>query len=504
MGNALEAGCQQYKGIELQLKDVPPVKKNDLSLITAIKKGFEIVANGLIDKGEIDLDVIDKDGRTALWHACYQKWEALALKLINKGADVDISYPLYWAVAKMLRPVCFEIIKRRKVRSLLFNGVDKEQRPLVACACVSKCEDVALKLIEDNEDIHLRAMNNETVIIWSYIYGLDNLTKVLLDRGIDVNNKYKFGDTMLNVLYGNCVLNYMQDGEKIRIPPFNPQSPTKLQWEILRNADPNIQNDNGLTVLDLLCENEYWDVALHFISIYEYKKEAREEETTTYKLAISKHKKALWHACQSDTALSVKLIDLGADVTVSFDGKSIIFLIIDSESKTVVDKLFERNLPSDKPLLLWYACKYGHEDRTVKLIEEGVELKTYQNATVLQNACANRLLKVIRKLMERGMFLKDKTTLRHACQHNVDDLAINILDSGIDVKNDIQDLFNFACANKSQLIINKLIERSVNVSKQIKVTDKSNNNTYILMEYAKKYKLEYVILKLLDLGVALE
>jgi ankyrin repeat protein len=71
-------------GAKLKLKDA----KGWTPLMFAADNGNEAVVKLLLTRDDIDVDVKDRDGRTALWHAVEKGHSEAAQQLCNKGADI--------------------------------------------------------------------------------------------------------------------------------------------------------------------------------------------------------------------------------------------------------------------------------------------------------------------------------------------------------------------------------------------------------------------------------
>ncbi|KAF2181428.1 ankyrin, partial [Zopfia rhizophila CBS 207.26] len=187
--------------IEANLKDI----NGQTALSLTARYGHEVVVKLLLDKG-VDLEAKDKDnGQTPLLWAAQYGHEAVVELLLNTGADLEAKdndnsqTPLLWAAKEGHEAV---------VKLLLDKGADLKARdkngqtPLSWAA--EKGHEAVIKLLlklllDKSVDLEAKDKNNgQTPLSLAARYGHEAVVKLLFDKGADLEAKDKNGQTPLS------------------------------------------------------------------------------------------------------------------------------------------------------------------------------------------------------------------------------------------------------------------------------------------------------------------
>ena len=202
-----------YKHYEL--KQLNSVDANgDTPLLRAVKAGDIDSAKLLINKG-VDLDIKNKDGRTALFEA------------VRNSNDIDI-------IDLLMEKGANSSIKENSGYSVLYEA-------MYTISSADVRQRVVRILVEKGVDINSVDNYGNTALYFAVLKGDKEIAKLLLDRGAKIDALDKYGRTILHyaVSIGNnemCRL-LMQDG-----------------------ANVNIRDKDGNTALDLAIVNSNTDL----------------------------------------------------------------------------------------------------------------------------------------------------------------------------------------------------------------------------------------------------
>jgi len=196
------------------------------------------------------------DGYTPFFMACKNGLEAVALKLIDMGAMVDIYIegnpgltPLIWCCVNRLNEVALAIIdilgNIRMVKKI--NEKTKDNLTPLLVSCKNGLEDVALELIRKGADINVRTKDGFTPLLYSCMMtNLHNVALELIKKGAYVNVKNENDDTPLLLA---CKYKMGKVANKL----------------INMGAYVNVRNKTGDTPLLWSCTNRLTTVALELI-----------------------------------------------------------------------------------------------------------------------------------------------------------------------------------------------------------------------------------------------
>jgi len=122
-----------YDNNEREIERIKEELKNGLELINCLKLinsyNKEKIALDILEKQNININQVDKEGDTALIYACIKKMESVALKLLERE-DINV------------------------------NQVNKNGFTALIIACAKELEIVALKLLK-REDLNVNQVNKQ-------------------------------------------------------------------------------------------------------------------------------------------------------------------------------------------------------------------------------------------------------------------------------------------------------------------------------------------------------
>ena len=235
-------------------------------LLNAVKRGDEPGVLAALSEGA-DVNVVDKNGSTALMWAANNGHEACVRILLENGADVnavnkDGQTALMYA-ANEGHEAC--------VRTLLENGadvnvVDSIGRTVLMYAANEGHEACVRILLENGADVNVvKNKNGETALIWAAGKGHDACVRILLENGADVNAVNKYGNTALILAASEgheaCVRILLHNGADVNAVNKNGNIALILAADkgheacvrvlLDSGADVNVVNKEGATALIL-------------------------------------------------------------------------------------------------------------------------------------------------------------------------------------------------------------------------------------------------------------
>ena len=171
---------------------------SDPPLIEAVKERDQEAARELL-QGDVDVNLSQADGATALAWASY--WDDLetADLLIRAGADANI------ANEHGVTPLSLACTNRSAlmVETLLNAGADPNiaqwygETPLMSCARTGNVSAVGL-LLDHAADVNLRETERgQTALMWAAAERHSEVVRALIERGADVNARTQSGFTPL-------------------------------------------------------------------------------------------------------------------------------------------------------------------------------------------------------------------------------------------------------------------------------------------------------------------
>ena len=252
------------KGADLNIQDVSGVTP----LIYAVMNLHNEVAELLIDNNAA-LDIESNHGRTALFYAVEENNKEMQESLIDKGAKInidvavtmgdiertkelirngiDLNTPISGYQTLLTLAVHFGQIEIAQL--LIDNGIDvnkgflEHQYPIVQ-AIETNNDDMLKMLLKNGAAINIKAT---TALHIASRIGLENIAKILIDNGANVNEKDSSGKTPLREA---C---YYGDKETIRLF-LEHGADISYEESIYRILKEPVDNGNT-EVVELLLEN---------------------------------------------------------------------------------------------------------------------------------------------------------------------------------------------------------------------------------------------------------
>ena len=469
---ALITACEnKHADVAIALLEHPYIKvnlannKGETALYKASEKGMLAVVEKLIKRGA-DVNVQAKNGDTALIVACKAKTKKhalVALALLERtDIDVDLvtkrgSTALQWASNRGMLAVVQKLI----AKDADVNIQDKNGDTALIKACYRNNEKCALALLERKDiEVDLEDKNGDTALDWAFKNELLSVVKKLIAKGADVNKHNKYGYTPLikackenNKKYALALL----ERTYIEVNLVNNHGETALYWAsekgmlavveklIEKGADVNIQNEDGYTAL-----MKFWqaNVALALLEDDNINVNLKNKDGYT-----ALHKASFLGNLLRMLAVVKKLIERGADVNAQDkDGRTALMIACQETTKY-----------ADVALALL-------EDDNIK-----VDLVDEYGKTALDYASENRMTEVVKKLIERraDVNIQDEngdTALIGACKKNRVNVALALLEHPyIEVNlmnNNGETALGWAFKNGLLEVVKKLIKRGADTNKQ--------------------------------------
>lgn len=302
----------------------------------------------------LDINKPDTQGLTPLLWAVQEGNEELVSKLIDKGANLNSTYP-----KGGLTPIMKAILKKKP--------------------------DIAIKLIEKGANIDIKNKNGDTALIISILVNLPDIANILIDKGANINDKNTFGDNPLILAISrnlpNIANRLIDKGADINIQ--DKLGDTSLMYAISRNlpdivdkliergANINIQNNNGYNAVMIAIKNYMPDILNKLID-KDINLDVQDEKGTTLLMLAIIHK--LPH-------IAIKLIDKGTnlDIQETKNGNTALIYATIHNLPDVVIKLIDKGAKldlenKDGHTALTYAVMYKLPDIANKLIEKGAKV----------------------------------------------------------------------------------------------------------------------------------
>ncbi len=259
------------RGADVNLAD----RKNGETPLMMAALGCELpILDLLLDAGA-DVNAVDKQGHSALWHMSRglmsrEHQIPIIRRLVERGANPNVE-------KCKGRPFLEEAIENKNedlAITLVQNGadvnlIDKNGNTSLIAALNAGMENLAKELINHGADIHVKGQNDDTAMLAAARAGFPDVVRMLDEKGAsltDVDDKGA-GVVMQSVWGGNLsVLEYLIDKKadiNIRMnngdTPFLQAAGTQRS-EMLRclaehGADINVQNADGDTAFILAAHN---------------------------------------------------------------------------------------------------------------------------------------------------------------------------------------------------------------------------------------------------------
>ena len=184
------------KDIDVNLQN----KDGNTALILASDKGHTEIAKQLLDKKDIDVNLQSKDGNTALILASYKGHTEIAKQLLDKK-DIDVNLQnengdTALTLASSQGQIAQQLLARKDID---VNLQSKDGNTALILASYKGHTEIAKQLLDKKDiNVNLQTIDGDTALTFASYKGHTEIAKQLLDKkDIDVNLQSKYGKTAL-------------------------------------------------------------------------------------------------------------------------------------------------------------------------------------------------------------------------------------------------------------------------------------------------------------------
>ena len=173
-----------------------------VKLLEAISKDDKALALRLINEGA-DVNYREDGGDTPLTLSSAKGFELIVKRLLEKGAYVDIKTGSWVKNTALTKAAFFG--HSEVVEILLKNGanpnyIDGEKETALSKACIRGSVDCVRALLDNDADINMKTGSmGDTPLIVASRFGSSLCVRELLDRGADINIVNNYNDNAIRV-----------------------------------------------------------------------------------------------------------------------------------------------------------------------------------------------------------------------------------------------------------------------------------------------------------------
>ncbi|KAI9765967.1 MAG: hypothetical protein M1840_006974 [Geoglossum simile] len=373
----------------------------------------------------VNTNAIDKDGRTPLWLAADNGYEAIVKLLLDSG-KVDVNSrnnrgltPLSWAAENGHEAIVKQLLdsgevdvnsKNNRGQTLLWWAAENGQKAIV-------------KLLVNSGKVDVNSKNNrgQTLLWWAAENGHEAIVKLLLDSGkVDVNSKDNYGQTPLLWAAKNgheAIVKLLLDSGEVDVNPKDKHGQTLLSWaaengheaivKLLLDSgkvDVNSKDNHGRTPLSWAAENGHEAIVKLLLDSGEVDVNSKDKHGRT---PLS------WTAGNGQKAIVKQLLDSGKVDVNSKDkhGRTPLSWAAGNGQKAIVKQLLDsgkvdvNSKDSHGLTPLSWAAENGREAIVKQLLdsdEVDVNLKDNYGQTLLLWAAENGQKAIVKLLVDSG------------------------------------------------------------------------------------------------------
>jgi len=265
--------------IELNTKN----NDNKTALFIAIEKNNKEIVENIISHDSVNLEQKDSDGRTILQNVVVSGYNTMAKILIKNGANLNNidnknRNIIYDALSYGDKVFIQYLLNQKK---LDLNYIDENGNSIMHHSQVIQDNEIAILLLNAGADPTLQNKQGESYLYNTALKGKDSekVIDIALENGADVNSPTANGNTILmDLITLSSTMNVdetekresllrisrkmLKHGGDVNAIEKNSESGLfnavrlcdyeLVEFLLLGGIDPNIINDNGITVLNLI------------------------------------------------------------------------------------------------------------------------------------------------------------------------------------------------------------------------------------------------------------
>jgi len=471
--NGMEKVAQMLKNYGLKLDPATAAKM----LREAVAKENTIKLRGLLPF-VVDVNPVYEDGFTPLWYAAIKGRTDIAEMLLSAGADPNVK--------------------------------DKNKKSLLTYSLETRKFDLANRLIEYKATLSVQESNY--LLQKGVAIGDADLVRVVLKSGANVNQKFDDGMTPIWIAAFNNNREMVQilAAAGANINSKDNEGRTVLMWAIENNrkelaqvilangANVNLLDNRKRTALSIAIEKNNLPM-VDLLLRYKAQVNIKDENGNTPLIVAT---------ATGNFPMVQILVNGGATVnTEDKMGNTPLIIAIHKNYNDIVRFLIERGADvnkdnRDKRTPVHIAVMRGARDLLDMLLEKGAEIDKpdVSGATPLIYAKRDNRFDIVSLLLQRGAKISSREEMEelftYACQNGYDVIVEELIKRRVDVNRRFADgstALWLAVTNGNSKVIKMLVQAGAD----IEARDKEGMTPLI---YAAAKKEEHVVLTLINLG----
>jgi ankyrin repeat protein len=416
------------------------------ALMLSVEYGNYDICKMLIESGS-NINICDLEKRSSLMIACEYFHENIIQLLLENGANPDLSTDdgktaLLFVTEKESEEMVSLILSYSRNKKELINKHYEENRNPLTMSQFHQKNNILKIFIDNGADVNVKNIYGFTPLIQACLQRDLEIVLKLIQTGVDINMK---SDSGLNSLM-TASINGNEDIVKTLID---------------KHADVYTINDFGYTPLMFAVENNNEKVVELLLPFSENINEQNDDKYT-----------ALMFACINKNKNIIKMLlnsGVNPDLKNKYGETALMILCENGKNYDVVNELLK--------------------------VKHIIDLKDFDSKTALYKAFKNEDYKICRLLLEHGadpnIKYDEETILMKCCEYE-DEVFVNFVNLFITMRADLNIKDNngntalmVAIENKNEKIIKMLINSGADLNIQ-------NNEGFTVLMYSLDIELDYV------------